>query len=108
MKTEKSLLLSLFTLAIVVLIWGCTKSSTDTSSLYTPTTSDVTAKATLQELQQGRTLYINNCNACHALYSPDSFTPAQWKSILSTMAPKTSMGTADIQLVTKYVSRGNQ
>ena len=106
MKTEKSLLLFLFTLAMVV--GSCSKSSTDTSSLYIPTASDVTAKATLQELQQGRTLYINNCNACHALYSPDSFTPAQWKSILSTMAPKTSMGTADIQLVTKYVSRGNQ
>ena len=107
MKTKKSLILSFISLAIAVLIWGCSKTTTDTSSLYTPTSSDVTATATLQQLQQGRTLYINNCNACHALYSPDSFTPSQWKSILSSMAPKTSMGTADIQLVTKYVTKGN-
>jgi len=107
MKTKKSLILSFISLAIAVLIWGCSKTTADTSSLYTPTSSDVTATATLQQLQQGRTLYINNCNACHALYSPDSFTPSQWKSILSSMAPKTSMGTADIQLVTKYVTKGN-
>lgn len=107
MRTKKSLILSFISLTIAVLIWGCTKTTADTSSLYTPTSSDVTATATLQQLQQGRTLYINNCNACHALYSPDSFTPSQWKSILSAMAPRTSMGTADIQLVTKYVTKGN-
>jgi cytochrome c5 len=107
MGTKKSLILSFISLAIAVLIWGCTKTTADTSSLYTPTSSDVTATATLQQLQQGRTLYLNNCNACHSLYSPDSFTPSQWKSILSAMAPRTSLNSADILLVTKYVTKGN-
>jgi len=92
--------------AVLVIIAGCSKSNTAGSSLYTPTSTDVTSKATLIDLQQGRTLYINNCNACHGLYSPDDYTPAQWKSILSNMGPRTSMSASDISLVAKYLSRG--
>lgn len=96
-------------LLIVVLIFaaGCTKKGGDTSSLYTPTSADVTANATLVQLQQGRSLYIDNCNSCHGLYNPDSNTPSQWRSILSSMAPRTGMSASEIQLVTKYLTRGN-
>jgi hypothetical protein len=87
---------------------ACKKNSADTSALYVPASSDATANATLQELQQGRILYIDNCNSCHSLYSPDSYSTAQWKSVMSSMAPKTSMSASDIQLVTKYVCRGKQ
>jgi len=75
--------------------------------LYTPTSADATTTATLADLQQGRTLYINNCNSCHSLYSPDSYTASQWKSIMSNMGPKTNMSSSQILLVTKYVTRGN-
>lgn len=91
---------------LVLLNSGCSKSSTS-SSLYTPTSSDVTSTATLADLQQGRTLYMNNCGACHSLYSPDDYTPSQWKTIISSMGPRTSMSSSQILLVTKYVSRGN-
>jgi mono/diheme cytochrome c family protein len=85
---------------------SCSKNNTGGSSLYTPTSADVTATATLTDLQQGRTLYINNCNACHGLYSPDDYNSTQWKSILSNMGPRTSMTSAQILLVSKYVTRG--
>jgi hypothetical protein len=90
----------------LVLTGGCKKSSSGITSLYTPTSSDVTATATLDELQQGRTLYINNCNSCHDLYSPDDFTPTQWKNVMGGMGMKTRMMSSEILLVTKYVSRG--
>ena len=93
--------------SLLILIMSCNKSNSGGSSLYTPTSSDVTTTATLAELQQGRTLYMNNCNSCHSLYSPDDYNPAQWKSIISNMGPRTGMSSADILLVTKYVSRGN-
>jgi mono/diheme cytochrome c family protein len=100
----------LFFLAITLLIilTGCSKSNsnTDSSSLYTPTSADVTAKATLSELQQGRTLFINNCGKCHAIYSPDSYTPTRWTAIMSMMGPNTTLSPSEIQLVTKYVTRG--
>jgi cytochrome c5 len=106
MKTR--FLIIALSIVMLAFIESCTKSAADTTTLYTPTTSDVTANATLAELQQGRTLYVNNCNSCHTLFSPDSYTPNQWKSILSSMAPKTSMSASEVLLVTKYVCRGNQ
>jgi len=92
--------------SLLIFISACKKSNNDVSSLYTPTSADVTSTATLQDLQQGRTLYINNCNSCHALYSPDDYASTQWKSIMNNMAPKTRLSSPEILLVTKYVSRG--
>ena len=108
MKTLKSCIFSIVTFVLFIVIWGCTKNTIDTSSLYVPTSSDVTLNATLSELQQGRDLYINNCGRCHNLYSPDNYTPAQWKTVLGSMTPRTSLSSTEIQLVTKYVSRGKQ
>jgi hypothetical protein len=81
-------------------------STKNSSSLYVPSNSDVTANATLAELEQGRTLYINNCGSCHGLYSPDNYSPSQWNGILSSMTPKTSLTSAQVTLVKKYVTRG--
>lgn len=92
--------------AILSLTWSCTKNLGGSSSLYTPSTANVTATATLVELQQGRTFYMNNCNSCHSLYSPDSYSPTQWKSIMGSMAPRTGMSASEILLVTKYVCMG--
>ena len=97
-------------IAVAILI-GCSKDSslkTNSSSLYVPTSSDTTTNATLPELQQGRALYINNCGACHGLYSPDTYSASNWKSIISIMGGRTSMTSSEITLVTKYVCRGNQ
>jgi hypothetical protein len=106
MKIKKSILV--FGVVTLSLVTACTKNSGNSSSLYVPTTTDVTATATLQELQQGRSLYMSKCDACHGLYSPDNYSSAQWKQIISSMGPKTNMTSAETQLVTKYVTRGNQ
>jgi hypothetical protein len=103
----------IFTTVLIVLLaafWGgCKKDSTiDSASLYTPTSANVTANATLQELQQGRTLYISHCGNCHGLYNPESYTPMQWNSIMNSMGPKTSMSGSDLLLVTKYLCMGKQ
>jgi mono/diheme cytochrome c family protein len=89
---------------ILGLSWSCTKITT--TSLYTPVSSDATAKATLEQLQAGRTLYMNNCGSCHNLYSPDDFSVSRWNSIMASMAPKTSMNASQVALVSKYVTRG--
>lgn len=106
MKALKSKPALILTVLLVLAIGGCTKDPAD--SCYVPSASNVTANATLMELQQGRALFINNCGRCHNLYLPESYTPAQWKSILTNMAPRTSLTSAEIQLVTKYVCKGQQ
>jgi len=108
MKKTKYYYFSVVFIFILMLTGSCNKNTPDTSSLYTPTNADVTSNATLQELLQGRALYVNNCNRCHGLYPPDGYTPSQWKSILNIMAPRTGMSTSETLLVTKYVSRGKQ
>jgi hypothetical protein len=108
MKSKKNFFALILSLSILVLTASCSKNNVDTSSLYIPTTTNVTAKATLVELQQGRDLYIKYCDRCHALYSPDYYSPAQWKTILNNMSPKTSISASELILVTKYVSKGNQ
>ena len=108
MKRIKYFYLAIFSFTLLIFIAGCKKTNSNSSSLYTPTSADVTANATLTELQQGRTLYIKNCNSCHPLFSPDDYVPMQWKSILNIMTPKTSMSAAEVMLVTKYVCRGKQ
>jgi mono/diheme cytochrome c family protein len=97
----------LISCVIVLLVSGSCKKSGGTAVLYTPTTSDVTTTATLTDLQQGRTLYINNCNSCHSLYSPDDYSAAQWRSIVGNMAPRAGLTSAETALVIKYVTRGN-
>jgi len=106
MKRMKFHYLFVLSVVIIVSIAGCKKSNNDVSSLYTPTSADVTSTATLQDLQQGRTLYVNNCRSCHGLYSPDDYSSTQWKSIMNSMGRKTGMSASEILLATKYVSRG--
>jgi hypothetical protein len=95
--------LIILTLILAISI-SCKKSTTGV--LYTPTTADVTSTATLEELQQGKTLYLNNCVRCHDLYSPDAYTASEWKSIMPGMARNTKMTSTEVTLVTKYVTRG--
>lgn len=104
---KKLKLIVLVSVGLMFFASSCKKdSSVTTDSLYVPTSADVTATATLADLTQGRTLYVNNCGACHGLYSPDSFSATSWKTVLSGMVPRTGLSTANAALVAKYVSRG--
>ena len=92
-------------IAIAVLLSSCSKSGSS-SSLYVPTAADATANATLEELTQGRSLYIGNCGACHGLANPDDYSKSGWTSIMASMGPKTSLSSAQQTLVFKYLTRG--
>ena|SRR5665648_810224 len=107
MKMLKYGYLIILSFAVFVFSSGCKKNSLGITSLYVPSSADVTANATLIELQKGRTLYIDNCSRCHVLYSPDDYSPSQWQSIINQMGPKTGLSSSDIKLVTKYVTKGN-
>jgi cytochrome c5 len=85
---------------------SCSKDKVNTNALYVPTQADTTATATLEELQQGRVLYIDHCASCHSLYSPDDYSASQWPRIISGMAPKAGLSGTNTSLVKKYLTRG--
>ena len=89
------------TLAVVSI--SCSKSlTTSADSLYVPTTADVTATATLADLQACRDLYVNYCGRCHSLYTPGSFST----SVIPSMASKAGLNSTQTTQLTKYVTRG--
>jgi mono/diheme cytochrome c family protein len=106
MKNIETIFFSLISILIVISITSYKKDNLNPNALYTPTSSDVSPTATLQDLQSGRTLYVNNCGQCHNYYMPEDYSSTQWATILSSMAPRTGMTSAQVQLVKKYVSKG--
>lgn len=93
-------------IVVAILFSSCQKSAVGSSSLYVPTTADVTSTATLDQLTQGRSIYVNNCGRCHSLYSPDTFVASAWQSIVPNMASRAGLTAAEETLVLKYVTRG--
>ena len=102
----KHVLYGLSTVILVLLfIPGCAKDNAPYMP-YTPTAADTTATASLKDLQQGRTLYINSCGACHGLPARDSYSVQDWNAILHNMVARTRLSASEAELVAKYVSRG--
>jgi cytochrome c5 len=101
-----------FAALLAVAIWmvslmNCSKNLTsNTDSLYVPTAADVTSSATLPDLQAGRSVFINSCGRCHAFYSPDNLSVANWKTIVPNMASRAGLSATETAQVTKYVTRG--
>jgi len=109
MKLNNEFCYVFFLLILIITSGSCKKDSTvSEDALYFPTVTDITANATLQELQQGRELYISYCNRCHGYYLPESYTPTEWKNTLNSMGPKAGVSSSDLSLVTKYLCKGKQ
>jgi mono/diheme cytochrome c family protein len=84
--------------------------------LFTPSQSDVDRVATkypgytLAELNQGKSIYEQNCGSCHGLKSPSSETEAEWNHIVPEMTGKTNkkagkevINAKDQEILLKYL-----
>lgn len=59
--------------------------------------------ATLASLQQGKTLYEDNCGKCHGLKSPTAYNEEQWGKHVKRMAPKAKIDKTTENLILQYV-----
>lgn len=90
-------------LAFVV---ACTSHKALTQS---PSQSDVDYAAqkwpgtTLADLNQGKTLYEQNCGKCHGLKSPTSRDEQGWNQIVPPMARKAKVDNNTETLILKYL-----
>lgn len=101
----KKLLYVIITLSLV----GCVS-----AKLATPTQSDVDRVKskfpdyTLAQLNQGKTLYEQNCGTCHDLKKPTSLSEEKWKVIVPEMVHKVNkrqvkLSEQDQDLILKYL-----
>lgn len=84
-------------LALKLLLLTCMVSAC-TASLPQPTAADAEhgfSRVGLDELKQGRVLYIARCGGCHALRDPASEPAAAWSSEVHEMRTKHGVALSD-------------
>lgn len=85
--------LLLISLLVVMASAACTP------ALLEPTLEDATwaqtrwPDLTLEELHEGRALYVRKCSGCHLLRRPEKYTPAEWSEQIEKM-----MAEQDVEL----------
>ena len=60
--------------------------------------------ATLESLEQGRSLYVRSCAGCHNLHPPTDYAPDRWPSVIAEMAPDAMVTTQEQELIARYLS----
>lgn len=96
----------LFFLALATFLVNCaTRVMGDTVAHKepVPTKEFVMSNFTEEQLNNGKTLYENNCAKCHDLKDPTSRTPDQWNNVLKSMIPKAKLAYEDGRLVRAYL-----
>ena len=63
----------------------------------------VKSKYTPAQLEQGKTLYDNNCGKCHEFHEPRENTVHQWDKILPEMCGKAKLTAADAAVLRAWV-----
>lgn len=102
----KSIIKIIGTLFFALFLMNCaTKAVGDTVAHKepVPTKEFVMANFTEDQLDNGKTLYENNCAKCHDLKNPASRDPEQWNNILKVMIPKAKLAYEDGRLVRAYL-----
>ena len=89
-------------LATLLSLAGCS------AALYVPTDEDATPAASLDDLHQGRALYVHKCGSCHVLQLPERFTQSKWEQHLREMAPRARLNDQEKQLIWKFLLAGTE
>jgi mono/diheme cytochrome c family protein len=87
-----------FLILILIGITGCE------ASLYFPTEKDANQSAIpLENLKEGRVLYINNCSNCHNLIEPAQFKKGIWERAMLVMQKKAKINNNEKDLILQYL-----
>ena len=69
-----------------------------------PSAENITDPHVLNELTQGRKLYIQSCGSCHNLYVPDRFPDAHWVAEMDSMKVAAKITDEQAELILKYLT----
>ena len=79
-----------------VLVYSC-------SPKITPQLTEVKKEIT-PKIEEGKSIYENNCAKCHKLYDPKSYSIQDWQPILKRMQSKARLQDADMDKINAYLS----
>ncbi len=89
-------------IALGLIIYACSPKMTSSgSSSSTTTTATTTTVAT--PVEEGKSIYENNCAKCHKLFAPTDRTLEEWGPILAKMQPKAHLDDAQMALIHEYI-----
>ena len=71
------------------------------SQLYIPTES--INSVSVENLKEGRELYVKNCSSCHQLYMPNQYDAVTWKHNLDEMQARAKITDDQKKLVYDYL-----
>lgn len=84
-----------FLLAPLLLLFSCA------TELYQPING--TEKIALQDLKEGRAIYVNKCATCHHLHLPNQYNNKEWEVNLNKMQIKAKITNEEKRLVYQYL-----
>ncbi|MEW5799446.1 MAG: cytochrome c [Bacteroidota bacterium] len=58
----------------------------------------------LDELRDGRALYVAKCSGCHSLYMPAQYSSSGWDTILTAMSPKAKITNDEAVRIRTYLT----
>jgi hypothetical protein len=76
------------------------------SSLYVPTSADASPATSLEELTEGRRIYIERCSGCHPLYQPAQISEERLGESLDKMQERSKVTNDEKALIFKYLVTG--
>jgi mono/diheme cytochrome c family protein len=59
--------------------------------------------ATLDDLEQGRSLYLSRCGGCHQVVDPKSVAPSKWRHEVEEMRERAKLDTQDVDSIVLYL-----
>lgn len=96
MKTPQVL-----TAGLVLVIAGCGPDLTVIPEVTPAMASEMGVEQ--QQLQQGRDLYMANCNKCHERVLPAKIDPEYWREILPHMSHNAKLNQTQLEALQTYL-----
>lgn len=93
----------------LVVVGACVLAACAASPYRHATSADVAvaqkhrAGVTLDDLEQGRSLYLSRCGACHQLIDPKSVAPSKWPHEVQEMQQRAKLTSEQVELISLYL-----
>jgi hypothetical protein len=57
---------------------------------------------TVEDLAQGRALYVDKCSSCHNLHLPSEYAPEEWKGYVAYMVTEAKLTPEEQTAIARY------